>query len=70
MERVKWLENIINEEVIEYIGEKRKLLNNTQRRKAKWIDHILWRICLLYDAIKGEMKEVKGVSKKKKNTAP
>ena len=31
---------VTNEEVLERIREKRTLLNNILRRKAKWIDHI------------------------------
>ena len=49
-----------NEQVLERIGEKRSLLNNTLRRKANWIGHILRRNCLLHDAIEGQLTEVKG----------
>ena len=48
-----------HEEVLERIGEKRTILNNTLRRKSEWIGHILRRNCLLHDAIEGQMTEVK-----------
>ena len=37
MEKIKWSENVTNEEVLERIGEKRTLLNNILSRKANWI---------------------------------
>ena len=55
----KMLEKVINEQVLERIGEKRTLLNNILRRKANLIGHILRRNCLLHDAIEGQMTEVK-----------
>ena len=54
MEKIKWSENVTNEQVLDCIGEKRALLNNILRRKANWIVHILRRNCLLHDAIEGE----------------
>jgi len=32
MEKIKWSENVTNEQVLEHIGEKRTLLNNILRR--------------------------------------
>ena len=52
-----------NEQVLEHIGEKRTLLSNILRRKANLIGHILRRNCLVYDAIEGQMMEVKGVGR-------
>ena len=49
MEKVKWSEEIARE-IFERIREKITLLNNTLRRKAYWIGHILSRNCLLHDA--------------------
>ena len=69
MEKTKWSKKVANEQVIEYIGEKRTLLNNILRRKGNWIGHILKRNCLLHDAIEGHMTEIKGV-RRRKNTAP
>ena len=38
---------MINEEVLHRVGEKGNSLREMKRRKAKWIDHILHRNCLL-----------------------
>ena len=59
MEKIKWLEKVTNEQVLDRTGEKRRFLNNILRRKANWIGHILRRNCLLHDAIKGQMTGVK-----------
>ena len=48
MEKIKWPEEVTNEEVLERIGEKRTLLNNILHSKANWIGHILRRNCLLH----------------------
>ena len=32
MEKIKWPQKVINEQVLEHIGEKRTLLNNILRR--------------------------------------
>ena len=65
MEKIKWSEKVTNEQVLDRIGEKRKLLNIILRRKANWIGHILRRNCLLHDAIEGQMTEVKGVGRRR-----
>ena len=62
MEKIKWSKKVTNEQ-LEHKGERRTLLNNTLRRKANQIGHILRRKCLLYDII-GKMKEVKGVGRR------
>ena len=40
MEKIKWSE-IITNEVLERIEEKRTLINNIQRRKVNWIGQML-----------------------------
>ena len=67
MEKIKWSEKITNE-VLESIGEKRALLNNIQRRKAKRIGHILRRNRLLLDTIEGQITEVKEVRRIRRRT--
>ena len=47
------------------LGNKRALLNNILRRNANWIGHILRINCLLHDAIKEQMTEVKGVGRRR-----
>ena len=51
MEKIKCWEELTNEQVLEHIGKKRTIVNNSLRIKANWIGHILRRNCLLYDAI-------------------
>jgi hypothetical protein len=62
---IKWLEEVINEQLLERIGGKRTFPNNILRRKANWIGHIMKRICLLHDTIEGQMTEVKGVGRRR-----
>ena len=50
MEKIKWSEKVTNEQVLDRMREKRRLLNNIVRRKANRIGHILRRNCLLHDA--------------------
>ena len=52
--------------VLEENGEKRTLLNNILCRQANWIGRILRRNYLLHDAIKGKIKEVKGVGRRRR----
>ena len=63
MEKIKWSEKLIIEEILEHIGEKRTLLNIILCRKINWIGQILRRDCLLHDVLK-DMTEVKGVGKR------
>jgi hypothetical protein len=64
--KIKWPEKVINEQVLERIEEKRTLLHiSILRRRANWISHILKRNCLLYEAIEGQMTEVKGTVRRR-----
>ena len=65
MEKTKWSDKVTNEQVLQRVGEKRTLLNNTLRTKANWICHILRKNSLLHDAIEGQITEVKGVERRK-----
>ena len=65
MEKIKWSEEVINEQVLERIGENMTLLNNILRRNVNWIGHILIRNCLLHEAIDGQITEVNGVGKRR-----
>ena len=49
MEKIKWSEEVTNEQDLERIGEKRTLLNNILCIKANWIGHILRRMMPLKD---------------------
>ena len=56
-------EKVTNEEVIEHVGQKRTLLNNTLHRKANWVGHVLRRNYFIYYLIEGQMTEVNGVGR-------
>jgi hypothetical protein len=45
MDKIKWLEKVTNEEILECTGEKWMLLDNTLHRKVNWIGMILRRNC-------------------------
>ena len=64
-EKIKWSEKVTNEQMLDRIGEKRRLLNSILRRKANWFGHIVRRNCLLHDAIEGQMREVKDVGRRR-----
>ena len=66
MEKVKWSEKVRNE-VIEYVGENRTLLNTRDGmcRKVNWVDHILIRNCFLHDTTEGQMAEVKEIGRRR-----
>ena len=50
IDKIKWSEKVTNE-VLEHIGEEKRLLNNIQHRKGNWFGHILGSNCLLHDVI-------------------
>jgi len=52
-----------NEELFVCSRDKKMLLNKTLHRNLSWIGHILRRICLLPDAIEGQMAEIKRVGR-------
>ena len=64
MGKIKFSEKVTNEQVLEYIGEKRTFLNNILHRKVNWIGDILRRKCLLHDAIEEQITEAKGVRRR------
>ena len=41
MEKVKWTDKLINEEVLSQFNESRGLMAHIKRRKSRWIGHIL-----------------------------
>ena len=57
---------LTNEQVLELIEQKRRLLNNIPCRKANFIGHILRRNCLLHCAIEGQMTTMKGVGRRRR----
>ena len=69
MKKIKWPEKVTNEQVLQRIWEKMKLLNDILRRKPNWIGHILKRNCLLHDVIEGKMTAVKGEGRRRTKLA-
>ena len=64
MGKIKLSYKLTNEHVLQRIRKKRTLLNNTLRRKAYWIGHILTRNSLLHDAYEGQMTKMKRVGRR------
>jgi hypothetical protein len=64
MEKIKWPENVTNEQVLGRIREKRTLTNNIIRRKTNWNGHILRRYCLIHYPIEGQLTRVKEVGRR------
>ena len=58
-------EKVTDGEALGHIGEKKALINNSLRRKADWINHILIINCLLHDALEGEIMEAKEVGRRR-----
>ena len=45
-----------NDEMSHTVHEERNILNKINKRKAKWIGHILRRNCLLKQAVEGKIE--------------
>jgi len=56
MEKISWTDHVRNEEVLLRVKEQRNILHEISKRKAKWIDHILCRNCLLQQVLEGKIK--------------
>jgi len=56
MENISWTDHVWNEEVLLRVNEQRNILQETSKRKANWIGHILRRNCLLKQVIEGKIK--------------
>jgi hypothetical protein len=71
MEKISWTDHVRNEDVLLRVKEQRNILHEIIKRNAKWIGHILRRICLLKQVnkrkIKGEMEVTRrrGITRKK-----
>ena len=68
MKKIKWSQKVTNKEVLGRIGEKMILLNNILHWKANWTGNILRRNYLLIAAIEGQMTELKGVGRRRKQS--
>jgi hypothetical protein len=61
MEKMKWTDRVINEE-LHRVKEKRTIVNTITRRKTKLNGHILHRNCLLRYVIEGKIKAITEVA--------
>jgi hypothetical protein len=55
-EKITWTDRVRNEEVLHRIKEDRNILHTINRRKAKWIGHVLHRNYLLKRVIEGKIE--------------
>ena len=55
MEKMRWTDRVINEE-LHRVKEKKNIVNTITRRKTKLIGHILLRNCLLRYVIEGKIR--------------
>jgi hypothetical protein len=60
MERVRYKDEKINQEVLSQIGESRKLVHTVLRRKKNRIGHVVRHDCLMRDVIEGRMEGKRG----------
>jgi hypothetical protein len=65
MAKIKWSEEVTNEDVLGHIREERTLLNNILSRNPHRISHIIRINSLIYKAIEGHMTKAKGVGTRK-----
>jgi len=56
MEKISWTVRVRNVEVLLRVKEQRNILHEINKRKAKWIGHILCRNCLLQRVVEGKVK--------------
>ncbi|XP_071823117.1 uncharacterized protein [Apostichopus japonicus] len=54
-ENIKWSDSVTNEEVLQRVGEVRRLGETIKLRKKRWIGHILRHDGLLKDVLEGRM---------------
>ena len=56
MEKISWTEKKTNAEVLELVGEERRLVDVIVERKKRWIGHVLRGDGLLREVIEGRME--------------
>ncbi|WP_410967417.1 hypothetical protein, partial [Salmonella sp. SAL04191] len=65
MQKIKWTEKIRNEDVLQRIGESRKLIGKIRRRKANWVGHHLRRECMIKEVIEGKLEGRRAMGRKR-----
>jgi len=56
MLKISWVDKVSNAELLQKVQENKSILDTVQRRKFRWIGHILRHDSLLRDIIEGRMK--------------
>jgi hypothetical protein len=56
MEKISWTEKKSNDEVLQIVGEERKMVETVIKRKKNWIGHVLRHEGLLREVIEGKME--------------
>jgi hypothetical protein len=56
MEKISWIDQVRNEDVLFRVKEQSNILYEIRKRKANWIGHILRRNCLLQRVTEGKMQ--------------
>jgi endonuclease/exonuclease/phosphatase family metal-dependent hydrolase len=56
MLKVSWKDRVTNDEVLERIGENRRIIDTIKRRKKNWIGHILRGNAFVTNVLEGKMK--------------
>jgi hypothetical protein len=58
MDNVSWINRVRNEELLHRVKENGNILHTLNRKKAKWIGHVLLSKCLLKHVIEGKTKGI------------
>ena len=65
MAKVSWKDKRTNEEVLQIVGESRKLLQKILERKKNWIGHVLRGEGLMLEVMEGRMEGKRGRGRKR-----
>jgi len=56
MERIRWMDEVANEDVLIKLNEDKQILNAIWRRKHRWMGHVLRHDGLLHEIVEGRVK--------------
>jgi len=56
MEKISWMDNVTNEDVLKKVNERKNMLNVIRQRKHKWTGHVLRHDEFLQEIFEGRMK--------------
>jgi hypothetical protein len=67
MERISWLDRLTNEEVLERVGEDRKIINIIRRRRGIWMGHALRHEGPINKVLEGKIQGKRGRGRPRNN---